>query len=189
MKVLIWLVEGTWEGCVAAARALLPADAEVTLVYVADAEVPEAADGAMAGLLGRGRPGRDPGRRIAALSQTAAAQLQEAGSAKFLDGVFEGMSTAFNASKAGGQQATVQYEITAPDGTHPYTMRIADGRCEVERGAAESPRVTIRAALPDFLRLITGKANGVQLFMTGKLKVSGDLFFAQTFQGWFDRPS
>jgi nucleotide-binding universal stress UspA family protein len=78
MKVLIWLVEGTWEGCVAAARALLPADAEVTLVYVADAEVPEAADGAMAGLLGRGRPGRDPGRRIAALSQTAAAQLLEA---------------------------------------------------------------------------------------------------------------
>src|SRR6266540_2944091 len=53
MKVLIWLVEGTWEGCVAAG-------------------------GAMAGLLGRGRPGRDPGRRIAALSQTAAAQLLEA---------------------------------------------------------------------------------------------------------------
>jgi len=78
MKVLIWLVEGTWEGCVATARALLPADAEVTLVYVADAEVPEAAGGAMAGLLGRGRPGRDPGRRIAALSQTAAAQLLEA---------------------------------------------------------------------------------------------------------------
>jgi putative sterol carrier protein len=68
-------------------------------------------------------------------------------------------------------------------------MRIADGRCQVERGAAESPRVTIRAALPDFLRLITGKVNGVQLFMTGKLKVSGDLFFAQTFQGWFDRPA
>src|SRR6266508_247689 len=84
MKVLIWLVEGTWEGCVAAARALLPADAEVTLVYVADAEVPEAAGGAMAGLLGRGRPGRDPGRRIAALSQTAAAQLLEAAAADLL---------------------------------------------------------------------------------------------------------
>jgi hypothetical protein len=24
--------------------------------------------------------------------------------------------------------------------------------------------------------------------MTGKLKVSGDLFFAQTYQSWFDRP-
>jgi putative sterol carrier protein len=120
---------------------------------------------------------------------SAAIQAQDGGTAKFLDGVFEGMSTAFNPSKAGGQAATVQYEITTPDATHSYAMRIADGRCQVERGSAESPRVTIRAALPDFLRLITGKANGVQLFMTGKLKVSGDLFFAQTFQGWFDRPA
>lgn len=120
---------------------------------------------------------------------SAAIQTQEGGSAKFLDGVFEGMSTAFNPSKAGGQQATVQYQITAPDGTHSYSMHIADGRCQIERGPAESPRVTIRAAMPDFLRLITGKANGVQLFMTGKLKIEGDLFFAQTFQGWFDRPA
>jgi putative sterol carrier protein len=120
---------------------------------------------------------------------TATVQAQEGGVAKFLDGVFEGMSSALNPSKAGSQQATVQYEVTAPDGIHNFAMRIADGRCEVERGTAESPRVTIRVALPDFLRLITGKANGVQLFMTGKLKVSGDLFFAQTFQGWFDRPA
>ncbi len=119
---------------------------------------------------------------------TDAVQAQEGGPDRFLDQVFEGMSGAFNPSKAGGQQATVQYEITAPDGAHSYAMRIADGRCEVERGAAESPRVTIRSALPDFLRLITGRANGVQLFMTGKLKVSGDLFVAQTFQAWFDRP-
>jgi putative sterol carrier protein len=118
----------------------------------------------------------------------AAIASQEGGAARFLDGVFEGMSSAFNSSKAGGQEATVQYEISAPDGTHSYAMRIADGRCAVERGTVESPRVTIRAALPDFLRLITGKANGMQLFMTGKLKVAGDLFFAQTFQGWFDRP-
>lgn len=119
----------------------------------------------------------------------AAVQAQEGGCAKFLDGVFEGMASALNPSKAGSQQATVQYEITAPDGPHNYSMRIADGRCQVEGGTVESPRVTIRAAMPDFLRLITGKANGMQLFMTGKLKVTGDLFFAQTFQGWFDRPS
>ena len=94
----------------------------------------------------------------------------------------------FSPEKAAGQQAVVQYEIGAPDGTHEYAMRIADGRCEIEKGRAESPRVTIRIGLADFLRLITGGANGMQLFMTGKLKVSGDLFFAQTYQSWFDRP-
>jgi putative sterol carrier protein len=118
-----------------------------------------------------------------------AIQQQEGGVDGVLDKVFAGMAGSFNPAKAAGQQATVQYEIGAPDGTHEYAMRIADGRCEVERGKAESPRVTLRIGLADFLNLITGKANGMQLFMTGKLKVSGDLFFAQTYQGWFDRPS
>jgi putative sterol carrier protein len=117
-----------------------------------------------------------------------AIQQQEGGVAGVLDQVFAGMSESFNPDKAAGQQAVVQYEISAPDGGHEYAMRIADGRCEIEQGRAESPRVTIRIALADFLRLITGNANGMQLFMTGKLKVSGDLFFAQTYQSWFDRP-
>jgi putative sterol carrier protein len=115
-------------------------------------------------------------------------QQQDGGVDGVLEKVFAGMSESFNPEKAAGQQAVVQYEIGAPDGTHEYAMRIADGRCEIENGQAESPRVTIRIGLADFLRLITGGANGMQLFMTGKLKVSGDLFFAQTYQSWFDRP-
>ncbi|HZD69836.1 MAG TPA: SCP2 sterol-binding domain-containing protein [Actinomycetes bacterium] len=119
----------------------------------------------------------------------AAVQTQPGGVDEFLHQVFAGMQRSFNPSKAGDQQATIQYEIGVPDGTRSYAMRIGDGRCEIERGSAESPRVTIRVGLVDFLRLITGKANGVQLFMTGKLKVSGDLFFAQSYQAWFDRPA
>jgi putative sterol carrier protein len=118
----------------------------------------------------------------------SAIQQQEGGVGGVLDKVFAGMSESFNPDKASGQQAVVQYEINAPDSTHEYAMRIADGRCEIDQGRAESPRVTIRIGLGDFLRLITGGANGMQLFMTGKLKVAGDLFFAQTYQSWFDRP-
>ena len=117
-----------------------------------------------------------------------AIQRQEGGVEGVLDKVFAGMSESFNPEKAAGQQAVVQYDITAPDGAHEYAMRIADGRCEIDKGRAEIPRVTIRMGLADFLGLITGKANGMQLFMTGKLKVQGDLFFAQTYQSWFDRP-
>jgi putative sterol carrier protein len=119
----------------------------------------------------------------------SAIQSSPGGIDGFLDQVFEGMKSSFDPQKAGGQQATVQYELTAPDGTRSYVMRIADGRCEVERGMAESPRVSIKMGVGDFLRLIAGKLNGMQAFMTGKLKVSGDLFFAQTFQSWFVRPS
>jgi putative sterol carrier protein len=113
---------------------------------------------------------------------------QEGGVDGVLDRVFAGMAESFSPAKAAGQSAVVQYEVSAPDGTREYAMRIADGRCEVEQGRAESPRVTIRIGLADFLRLITGDANGMNLFMTGKLKVTGDLFFAQTYQSWFERP-
>jgi putative sterol carrier protein len=119
----------------------------------------------------------------------AAVQAAPGGPDDFLDKVFIGMQQAFNPSKAGDQTATIQYELSAPDGTRQYVMRIADGHCEFERGVANSPRVTIKVGLVDFLGLITGKSNGVQLFMTGKLKVSGDLFFAQSYQAWFDRPA
>jgi putative sterol carrier protein len=115
-------------------------------------------------------------------------QQQDGGIDGVLEKVFAGMSESFNPEKAAGQQAVVQYEISAPAGSHEYAMRVADGRCEIDRGRAESPRVSLRIGLADFLRLITGAANGMQLFMTGKLKVSGDLFFAQTYQSWFDRP-
>jgi nucleotide-binding universal stress UspA family protein len=78
------VAEGTWQGCIDAARALAPADAEVTLLHVVPAEVPEAAEGALAGLLGRGRPhpGRDPAARMAAVSEEAAAQLLAAAEAR-----------------------------------------------------------------------------------------------------------
>jgi nucleotide-binding universal stress UspA family protein len=84
MRVLIWLVEGTWQGCLDAARPLLPPDAEITLLHVAPEEVAEAATGAVAGLLGRGRPrpGRHPAERIGAVSDQAAAELLVAAAAR-----------------------------------------------------------------------------------------------------------
>lgn len=54
MRALVWIAEGTWAGCVDAARALLPSEAEVTLLHVTPSEVIEAGSGALAGLLGRG---------------------------------------------------------------------------------------------------------------------------------------
>jgi nucleotide-binding universal stress UspA family protein len=84
MRVLVWLVEGTWQGCVDAARPLLPPDAEITLLHVAPDEVAEAAAGALAGLLGRGRPGpgRHPAERISAAASQAAAELLAAAAAR-----------------------------------------------------------------------------------------------------------
>ncbi|MFL6119561.1 universal stress protein, partial [Actinophytocola sp.] len=78
MHVLVWIAEGTWAGCVDAARALAPADAEVTLLHVPAPDAPAAAGGAYSGLLGRGHPERDPGRRLANLADEAGGELLRA---------------------------------------------------------------------------------------------------------------
>lgn len=99
--------------------------------------------------------------------------------------IFGGMAEAFLPEKAGTQTAVIQYDVTASGQTHTYQLKCADGKCTVTRGAGGPARVTLTLGLPDFLRLITGKLNGMQAFMAGKLKLGGDMMFAQVMQGWF----
>lgn len=111
--------------------------------------------------------------------------IRELGVDDALDRVFKGMEEAFLPDKAAGQSAVVQWDLTTPDGERVYHVVFANGTCKAARGAGDSPRVTLRAAIPDFLRVITGKLSGPTAFFQGKLKVAGDVLFAQTQQNWF----
>jgi putative sterol carrier protein len=64
---------------------------------------------------------------------------------------------------------------------------VGDGKCVLTKGAPEPARVTLTLALPNFLKLIAGKLNGQMAFMTGKLKMKGDLSIAMAMQSWFDQ--
>ena len=110
---------------------------------------------------------------------------EELGIDTLLDQVFAGMEQAFRPDKAAGQNAVVQWDVNAPEGTRSRTVRIADGTCKVEPGAAETPRLTLTLELPDFLRFVAGQLDGMQAFMSGKLKLGGDIMLAQTMQAWF----
>ncbi|GAA3153574.1 hypothetical protein GCM10010521_46750 [Streptomyces rameus] len=82
MRVIAWLVEGTWPACVDAVRAHAPDDAEVVLLHVSGPDVPAVAHGAFAGLLGRGHREADPGDRLEALGGTSASALLDAAAAR-----------------------------------------------------------------------------------------------------------
>jgi putative sterol carrier protein len=110
---------------------------------------------------------------------------EELGVDTLLDQVFDGMQQAFQPDKAAGQSAVVQWDVAASDRTHSRTVHIGDGTCKVESGPAESPRLTLTLALPDFLRFVAGQLDGMQAFMSGKLKLGGDIMLAQTMQAWF----
>jgi len=73
VTTVAWVVEGTWTGCVDAARAWAPAEDDVLLLHVTAAEVAEAAAGALAGLMGRGRARHSP--RVEQLTAQGAADL------------------------------------------------------------------------------------------------------------------
>ncbi len=73
MRAVVWISEETWEACVAQARELLPAEAEVTLLHVAPSDVEELAAGGRAGLLGRHRV--DPAAAMRAISDEEASGL------------------------------------------------------------------------------------------------------------------
>jgi nucleotide-binding universal stress UspA family protein len=72
MRALVWIVEETWQATVAAAAVFLPADADVTLLYVrSDAET--VARGARDALLGRSR--RLAAEQLDAISEQGALDL------------------------------------------------------------------------------------------------------------------
>ena len=76
--VVVWVVPGTWQATVDAARWLATAGAHITLLHVAADDIPQAGHGAYAGLLGRGRPGRDPGTRMEQLAASSATEILDA---------------------------------------------------------------------------------------------------------------
>lgn len=102
-----------------------------------------------------------------------------------LDAIFGAMLERFQPEKAAGQSANIGWDITTPDGVTSYQVQVVDGAATLAKGASDPTRVTLAMALPDFIRFIAGKLDGMQAFMGGKLKLQGDLMFAQTMQAWF----
>ncbi len=119
------------------------------------------------------------GRSDEEITQGVVAQ----GADTVLGQIFAGMVEAFLPQKAGSQSAVIQYDINVGGTVHSYQLKIAGGKCELVKGAAGPARVTLTLQAPDFLRLVTGTLNGMQAFMTGKLKLTGDMMFAQVMQG------
>lgn len=73
MRALVWIVEETWKATAAAAAALLPADAEITLLHVRVSDAETVARGARYALLGRPHQATDGS--LDSISEEAAQDL------------------------------------------------------------------------------------------------------------------
>jgi len=95
---------------------------------------------------------------------------------------FDGLTSAVDASKIAGMNAVYQFNI----GEGVYTVAVADGALSVSEAPAEKASIVLTMAEADFLALTKGELNGQQAFLTGKLKIKGDMTLAMKLQSVFN---
>ena len=98
--------------------------------------------------------------------------------------IFPVMCERFIPSKAEGLNATIQFNLTGDNGGL-YWLKIVNGTCEAGEGQAENPKMTLKAAADDWHAVSSGKLNAMQAFMSGKLKIEGDMGLAMKMQTMF----
>jgi len=92
---------------------------------------------------------------------------------------------AFVAKKAAGAEAVVHFKLTGAEAGE-WNAVIKDDRCEVSQGLPHfRPTVTLTADSADLLKIYSGELDGAQAFMSGRIKVSGDMQAAMQIVGMF----
>ncbi|MEM6526730.1 MAG: SCP2 sterol-binding domain-containing protein [Chloroflexota bacterium] len=98
--------------------------------------------------------------------------------------VFDKMKSQFNPERASGVNAVIQVSLTGDNESH-YWLKLMDGSLEMSEGEAESANMTLIATAADFVAIVEGDSNAMQAFMSGKLKVKGDMGLAMKLQPIF----
>ena len=91
-------------------------------------------------------------------------------------GFFDSLESNLNkdTSRLAGMNCVYQFAL----GPEAYSVTLADGKAAVAKGAAASPNCTVTMTEADFVEMISGRLNPQMAFMTGKLKVAGDMGLA-----------
>jgi len=94
---------------------------------------------------------------------------------------FEGLSSRVDASKTAGMNNTYVFEI---EGAGTWTVDVRNGQVNVTEGAGEGD-CTIATSEENFEKIVSGEQNPTTAYMSGKLKIRGDMGAAMKLQKLF----
>ncbi|GLF93009.1 SCP2 sterol-binding domain-containing protein [Streptomyces yaizuensis] len=91
--------------------------------------------------------------------------------------LFAALSTRFNHDAAVGLTRTLQWRITDAD-PGVWAFEIVDGRGRLIPGGVAEPDTTFTTSSETWMAIAEGRQDAMRAFMTGKLKVEGDMMLA-----------
>jgi putative sterol carrier protein len=94
---------------------------------------------------------------------------------------FESLASRADTSKTAGMNNTYVFDI---QGAGTWTVAVRDGKVEVTEGAGDAD-TTFSTSAENFERIVNGEQNPTTAYMTGKLKVKGDMGAAMKLQKLF----
>jgi putative sterol carrier protein len=94
---------------------------------------------------------------------------------------FAKLPAAVDPAKTAGMNSSYVFDI---EGVGAWTVRVTDGAVTVAEGA-EDADCTISASEETFTRIVNGEQNPTTAYMTGKLKIAGDMGAALKLQKLF----
>lgn len=94
---------------------------------------------------------------------------------------FEQLPSRVDPGKTAGMTGSYVFDV---DGVGQWTVRVDDGTVSVSEGAQDAD-CTISASEETLLKIAAGEANPTTAYMTGKLKISGDMGAALKLQKLF----
>lgn len=86
-----------------------------------------------------------------------------------------------NPAKIANLKASYQFDLTG-EGGGTYHASFENGSYDIGEGAVASPGCSVTMAAGDFLSMVSGKLNPTAAFMSGKLKIKGDMGLAMKLQ-------
>jgi putative sterol carrier protein len=94
---------------------------------------------------------------------------------------FETLESRVDETKTGGMNANYLFDI---DGAGTWLVDVKDGKLSVTEGGGDAD-VTISATEETFEKVAAGELNPTSAYMTGKLKIKGDMGAAMKLQKLF----